>query len=394
MPELCIFHEMDNMLFTDVVVLGAGPAGATATIALKYSGLKVVLIDKEFFPRDKICGDAISIYAKKNLMDISPDMHRELEFLSNEVFLNSAKLYSPRFDILEVDFERKGLGYVVKRIEFDNMLFKMASDKSYVTVIQGVKANSVSTKNEYAEVRLSNGQVVRSKVIIGCDGAHSIAAKQLGNIKLDRQHYSGAIRQYYSNITDINRSTLEVFFVKGHLPGYFWIFPLKNNEANVGFGMLSDVISKRKIDLRASLNDIITNVPEISRRFQYATPLEEPRGFGLPLGSRTCTISGNRFMLCGDAASLIDPFTGEGIDAAMRSGRYAAEQVLHCCKTDDFSADNMKSYSDRVYQKIGKNFRYHYTLQRILGDREWIINLLITVCKTRVVQKRISRLFY
>ena len=158
--------------------------------------------------------------------------------------------------------------------------------------------------------------------------------------------------------------------------------------------MLSETIAQEKIDLKKSLHDIIHDIPEVWERFKDATPLEEVKGFGLPLGSKQYNLSGERYMLCGDAASLIDPFSGEGIETAMESGKFAAERIIACIKENDFSAASLKAYDERVYKKMWANFKNHYYLQRILGKRVWLIQLLIKIGNIGWVNKKITKVFY
>jgi len=212
----------------------------------------------------------------------------------------------------------------------------------------------------------TNQGTFSAKVIAGADGAQSVVARQLGSFKPDRQHFSAGLRIYYEGITSFQESHfIELHFFRDVLPGYLWIFPLANNRANVGIGMLSSVVSKKKINLKTILKVLIENNPHLNDRFKNAKPLEVAKGYGLPLGSRKRKISGDRFLLLGDAASLIDPFTGEGIGNAIRSGRVAADHIMEAFRLDDFSASFNSSYDREIYKRMWPELKMSRALQNL-----------------------------
>jgi flavin-dependent dehydrogenase len=185
------------------------------------------------------------------------------------------------------------------------------------------------------------------------------------------------LRQYWEGVTGFDEGDpIELHFYKNTLPGYFWIFPMANNKANVGIGIKSDVISKKKINIKLIMDDLIKNHPLVAPRFKNAKPLEEPKGFGLPLGSKRIRISGNRFILLGDAASLIDPFTGEGIGNAMVSGRIAAEHIEKCLTENNFGYIFNQQYDNAIYKKLGGELQTSYRLQKML-NKPWLFNWIV-----------------
>ena len=237
----------------------------------------------------------------------------------------------------------------------------------------------------------SSDKIFEAAIALGADGAHSILNKRLTENKVEKKHFCAGVRQYFSNVKGFHpENHIELHFYKEILPGYLWIFPLANNQANVGLGMLSSVVSKKQINLKKEMTHLLATIPSLRERFKDAVPLTEIEGYGLPVGSTKRTLSGNRFLLLGDAAGLIDPFTGEGIANAIRSGRVAASHVLDSFQKRRFDAEFNHAYDKEIYYKMWNEFKFSHTLQKLFRHPR-IINFVVKKAnKNTSVQMLIS----
>ncbi len=360
---------------TDIAIVGGGPAGSACALALRNSGLQVTLIDKEEFPRDKVCGDAIANSVPDLLGSILPDFRqRVLEFgLKNS--WTRMRIYSPSGNLAEFEFSKPG--FISKRIDFDNLLHGLVDEFSETKIVTGQKVMETRELEGGVEICLEGGRIISTKLLIGADGSNSVAGRAIAGDGLDHDHHCAAVRGYYRGISCSDNGNIEIWFLEGYLPGYFWIFPLGDGQANVGFGMLSSECRKRKINLREVLLSIPDAFPEIGKRFVNSELIGSIAGFGLPLGSKKRRISAKGILLTGDAAGLINPFTGEGISNAIASGIVAAKYARIALKANDFSADLLRKYDEEIYAGMWKVFRSSYLMRRLLSDRTWMINFFV-----------------
>lgn len=353
----------------DVIIAGAGPAGSACAIKLAKSGLKVALLDKASFPRDKTCGDALSVDVINQLSMLSDELPAEFTELQNKIPSYGVKIFSPDHNHVDIPFIYKGkksCGFISPRMSFDNLLFQQVKKYENIEVFENCNILSTEVTDERAIAKTSKG-TFSAEMIVGADGAHSIVNKNLGKIEVDKKHYSAGLRVYYENVKQFHdENYIELHFFKDILPGYLWIFPLADNKANIGIGMLSSHVSKYKVNLKDTLTKLLKTHPHLAERFKDAKPLETIKGYGLPLGSKKRNISGERFLLTGDAAALIDPFSGEGIANAIRSGRVAAEHIENCFKANSFSAEFNKAYDREIYRRMWKEFKISRTLQNVV----------------------------
>jgi len=324
------------------------------------------------------------------LATINSSLTRSLEDFTEKLPVNTCRLVAPNQKAFDLRFSQTG--FISRRMDWDNFLFEKASAQNNTTFFLNHTISDVSIISDEVTV-MANNTEFKSRIVIGCDGAHSVVNRKITGTRPDPHHHCGAVRAYYKNVSGIPDHTFEIHLVKNLLPGYFWIFPVKNNLANVGLGVLSLVISKRKMDLRTYLQKIVEEIPYISDRFKNAERIGKIEGFGLPLGSRKVPISGDRFMLCGDAASLIDPLSGEGIGQAIVSGRYAGWQAKKCFDTNNFSAGYMKQYDAQVYHKFWSRHRKNHFIQQLM-NHEWLLNGVINAAlKSRLIRSVISKSF-
>lgn len=364
------------MIKTDVCIVGAGPGGAGAALQLAYQNIPCVLVDKATFPRDKICGDALSGKVTTVLNRMDPQMLTRFRGAERNVGVWGLKFVGPDSQELDLIFkneedasDRPSPGLVAKRLDFDDFLIQETRRHDCIDLHEGVSIDHYEkTDGGYLLSDKKKEFQVDCKVLIVANGAYSAFTRHHAGIKKDNEHYAGGIRAYYKNVKGIdeNSMAIELHYLKELVPGYLWIFPLPNNQANVGLGMRSDKISERKFNMKKSLLEILETHPILRERFKDAELIDGIKGYGLPLGSKKRTISGEHYMLVGDAGHLIDPLTGEGIGNALYSGVIAADQAVNCLKANDFSAKFMLGYDKRIQRVMGKELRISYLFQKIM----------------------------
>lgn len=155
------------------------------------------------------------------------------------------------------------------------------------------------------------------------------------------------------------KKLLEFYFPKNLPMSYFWIFPLPNGAANVGYGMVSKLAVKHKVNFRNQFQKIIESDPAIAYRFKNAKPIGEAEGWGLPLASLKRNIAGDGWLLTGDAASMISPTSGEGIGNAMITGYIAAQFIQHAIQQKNFTKQSFANYDREVYKRFSEEINYY-----------------------------------
>ncbi len=364
---------------TDIVIIGLGPAGATASMFLAKMGIPHLALDAATFPRDKICGDGLDTKVFRVLNLFNPDLTVN-EVFKNQEFLNvhGVHLIAPNLkkDILESQSHQTSYPYplfvTAKRFDFDNFLIRQIDTKVANLQFEAKVTNIEKIDNGFLLTVVKNNQTyqVKTRLLLGADGEHSIVVRKLDDRKIVRNAHSAALRCYYRGIADMpEKPFLEIYFPANTANAYFWIFPLPNGESNVGFGMRSDWISKKNINLRDVFNNLIQNDPFLAPRFRHAEALECPRGWGLPLATRPRKIFGDHYLILGDAASLVNPLSGEGIGLGMISGYVAAQTAAKAVENQRFDADFLKDYEPLCRRHVEQEVTFVKITDRFKFER-------------------------
>lgn len=359
----------------DVIICGGGPGGSTAALAFHNTELKIAVIEKSNFPRDKVCGDSMMSYIPKALNKISPKFKKAFDEYHEKILINDAYISSYNNKTVTVKFPEQA--FIIPRYYFDNFLYEQANALPNVTYFLEQQVKTVEIDDEKCTVVTSKNEIFHSKMILGCDGSTSAVRRQLTNYTKDPSKDITSIRAYYENVKDPKMETFEIYLSNKYPEGYLWIFPSYNNQVNVGFGTYVERISKDKMNIKDALLDIIEESPSLRERFKDAKRIDDFKGWSISLGYDSYPISGKRFMLCGDAASLADPSSGEGIGPAMISGRIAAFHAIRCFKNNDFSEKFMKVYDNEIYIKFGKSYKRLYKLAKFILRNRWLVNLCV-----------------
>ncbi|UOR05658.1 NAD(P)/FAD-dependent oxidoreductase [Hymenobacter aerilatus] len=376
----------------DVAILGAGPAGAACALALHGHGLRVVMVDKAMFPRDKVCGDAIPGLALKALRQLNPAWHAELlATLTPRADTRDSRVVAPNGRELRIRWQLPTFNSA--RLHFDDHLLNLVRRRTNTEIRESYAVRDVHTTAAGVQLLPTDSSVapITARVLVACDGANSVAARCLTQRTIDKAYHCAAVRAYYSGIAEVDGTTTEFFFLHEYMAGYCWIFPVGNGVYNVGFGMLSEAVARQRVDLKKMLPQLLATHPELARRFAGAQQLSEVEGFGLPLGGRPRPLVGERYLLCGDAASLIDPLQGHGIDTAMQSGILAAQQVVRSCQQNNFNHAFLADYEQQIHHKISRKLARSYRLMRLVAPRPWLMNVGFALARQPLLKRWLLR---
>ena len=333
----------------DVVIVGGGPAGSTAAKVLAKQKRKVLLIDKARFPREKPCGGGLTAKVLKEFPYVKK--HDLIESYSYGGYVYATDMNNR----VEIKKDTPIMATVLRK-KFDAGLIKLAVDQG-CTLLEGKKVVDITFSKNHVKTIIDTGECFESKVIIGSDGMWSLTRKKAG---LDPIQNTFAISLF--NEYKIDEQLIDQYFSPkryGHLhlklnglAGYGWVFS-KKNHINIGIGEMKPYHATNKKQLKPIFQEYVQRLKE-----EGIIPEEissnNVKGAALPTQPMPKTY-GDNVLLCGDAAGLINPITGEGIHYAMYSGRIAANVIHTALHQNNTSSRFLSTYEKQWKHTFGKD---------------------------------------
>ncbi|MEV4479763.1 geranylgeranyl reductase family protein [Micromonospora coxensis] len=367
----------------DVIVVGAGPGGSATAYHLARHGVRVLLLEKTEFPREKVCGDGLTPRAVRQLVRMGVDTSPEAGWLHNKglrVIGGGVRLELDWPDL--ASFPNYGL--VRTRLDFDDLLAQRAVGagaklRTGVTVLGPVLDADDRVIGVQAETGPEKEPVTfHAPLVVAADGVSGRFPLALGLAKREDRPIGVAVRRYYRSPAKHDDDYLESWLElrgKGRdelLPGYGWIFGLGDGRVNVGLGILNSSSAFGKTNYRRLLTDWLANTPE-DWGMTDETNAEGPiLGAALPMGFNRVPHYTRGVMLVGDSGGMVNPFNGEGIAYAMESGELAAEIAVQALARPA-GADReraLMAYPQELKARFGGYYRLGGIFVKLIGRPE------------------------
>lgn len=349
------------LIETDVLVIGAGPAGSSAAKHAALNGAEVLMIDKKSeIGTPKRCAEGVSKDGLKKL-NIEPNSR----WVTRE--LSGVRMIAPNGTSVWLNEDRVKLpeaGYILERKVFDkHMAMDAARSGAKImvkTIATGLRRDEdgITVNVEFMDQKFD----IKAKIVIGADGPESRVGRWAGlKTALKPKNMESCAQFEMVNLKMKDPDSIEFYFGSVAPGGYAWIFPKGDDIANVGLGILTTETDKSAYE---HLLEFVETCPAT----QNAQPVELNIG-GDPVGGMHKKLVTNNLMIVGDAAGQVNPLTGGGIISAMQAGLYAGEVAAAAIKQGDYSENNLKKYQDRCEESINIKFK------RDLKVKDYLLSL-------------------
>ena len=350
-----------KLIETDILVIGAGPAGSSTAKHAALNGADVILMDKKSeIGAPKRCAEGVS---KEGLSKLGIEPNNR--WVTKE--LSGVRLISPNGTdvwMREDQVKLPEAGYILERKVFDKFMAMDAARAGATIMIKTLARGMRKDNNSYIVSCESMGEdfEIKAKIVVGADGPESRVGKW-GGLKtaVKPKNMESGIQFEMVGLEMEDPDCIEFYFGSVAPGGYAWIFPKGDDIANVGLGIVSTYTDKSAYDY---LLEFVKNCPATKN----AQPIELNIG-GVPLGGMMKTLVSDHIIIVGDAAGHVNPLTGGGIITALEAGIYAGEVAAAAVKDEDYSKKRLMEYQQKCKTEIGDSF------DKYLKTKDYMLSL-------------------
>lgn len=374
---------IDNNQIYEVAIVGAGPAGATCAYYLAEKGIAVLLIDKETFPRRKICGDAITVRAQHHLermgvlQEVLGENKGHWAAKGGIVGPSGIHYYG---DSTNVDDEH--LVIAIKRQIMDEKIVRVAEEAG-AKLIENYFVKDVHFSSEHNHWTLhandESNQSLKAKVLVVADGAASRIARSLGLVAAPPQATCSSV--YVKAGTHEFQQDGVCYYPPTLVPGYCALF----KEADGDLVYCCYIIpggKAEKSDLRELHHEFLENYSYIRDALGPNAEIEKMKAAPIRFGGISKSY-GDHLLILGDAAGQIDPLTGEGIQYALDAAEIAAETIALGKEKNNYSEQILKKYQKKWMKSFGKDFKWSSRMVKVFANHPIFVDAFASVCKRK-----------